>query len=70
MSKKVLITGMAGFIGFHLAKKLKSENFQVCGFDNFNDYYDILYKPQRDLLIFINYGIYHNGKTVKVNPIK
>lgn len=30
----------------------------------------ILYKPQRDLLIFINYGIYHNRKTVKVNPIK
>ena len=30
----------------------------------------ILYKPQRNLLIFINYGIYHNGKTVKVNPIK
>ena len=38
--KKVLITGMAGFIGFHLAKLLVKENYEVVGLDNINDYYD------------------------------
>jgi UDP-glucuronate 4-epimerase len=38
--KKVLITGMAGFIGHHLAKLLLNENYIVVGLDNINDYYD------------------------------
>ena len=38
--KKVLVTGMAGFIGFHLAKLLVKENYEVVGLDNINDYYD------------------------------
>ncbi|MCF6182550.1 NAD-dependent epimerase/dehydratase family protein [Lutibacter sp.] len=38
--KKVLITGMAGFIGHHLAKLLVKSNFEVVGLDNINDYYD------------------------------
>ncbi len=38
--KKVLITGVAGFIGFHLARKLVKEGFDVVGIDNINDYYD------------------------------
>ena len=33
-NKKVLITGMAGFIGFHLTKKLLAQGFQVVGIDN------------------------------------
>ncbi|WP_186758645.1 NAD-dependent epimerase [Echinicola salinicaeni] len=37
---KVLITGMAGFIGFHLAKRLIGENHIIVGLDNINDYYD------------------------------
>jgi UDP-glucuronate 4-epimerase len=37
---KILITGVAGFIGFHLSKKLLKEGFQVIGIDNLNDYYD------------------------------
>ncbi len=36
----VLITGAAGFIGFHLSKRLLKEGFPVVGFDNLNDYYD------------------------------
>ena len=36
----ICITGGAGFIAFHLAKKLKSAGHQVSGFDNFNNYYD------------------------------
>ena len=38
--KKVLITGMAGFIGHHLAKLLIASNYEVVGLDNINDYYD------------------------------
>jgi UDP-glucuronate 4-epimerase len=38
--KKVLITGTAGFIGFHLVRRLIPEGFQVVGIDNINDYYD------------------------------
>ncbi len=38
--KKVLITGAAGFIGFHLSKKLVADSYQVIGIDNINDYYD------------------------------
>ncbi|MEX2463156.1 MAG: NAD-dependent epimerase/dehydratase family protein, partial [Balneolaceae bacterium] len=44
---KVLITGTAGFIGFHLAKKLLSNGFEVLGLDNVNDYYDTRLKKDR-----------------------
>ena len=37
---RILITGVAGFIGFHLAKKLIESSHQVTGVDNLNDYYD------------------------------
>tara|TARA_A100001388_G_scaffold204650_1_gene155543 strand:+ start:508 stop:1533 length:1026 start_codon:yes stop_codon:yes gene_type:complete len=36
----IIITGSAGFIGFHLAKKLLENGFEVVGVDNLNDYYD------------------------------
>ena len=39
-NKKYLITGSAGFIGFHLSKKLLSEGLTVIGVDNLNNYYD------------------------------
>ena len=38
--KKVLITGVAGFIGFHLARLLLKSGYEVIGIDNINDYYD------------------------------
>lgn len=44
---KILITGTAGFIGFHLAKRLLTENFEIYGIDNINDYYDINLKYAR-----------------------
>lgn len=44
---KILITGSAGFIGFHLARKLLSEGWQVIGIDNLNDYYDPKLKEDR-----------------------
>ncbi len=44
---KVLITGAAGFIGFHLGKKLLKDGFRVHGVDNLNDYYDVALKKAR-----------------------
>ena len=46
-SKKVLITGAAGFIGFHLAQKVVNLGYSVTGIDNLNDYYDVSLKHAR-----------------------
>ena len=52
MSKKILVTGSAGFIGFHLSLKLLNRGFSVTGIDNFNNYYDVnLKKKRNDILI-------------------
>lgn len=45
--KRVLITGGAGFIGFHLANKLAEEGHFVIGLDNFNSYYPVYLKNAR-----------------------
>lgn len=45
--QKVLITGAAGFIGFHLAKRLAANGCQVVGLDNMNPYYDVALKNAR-----------------------
>lgn len=45
--KKVLITGAAGFIGFHLSKRLLNEGCCVIGLDNLNNYYDVRLKESR-----------------------
>jgi UDP-glucuronate 4-epimerase len=44
---KVLVTGIAGFIGFHLAKHLLDDGYEITGFDNLNDYYDVQLKVDR-----------------------
>jgi UDP-glucuronate 4-epimerase len=44
---QILVTGAAGFIGFHLSQKLLSQGHQVVGIDNINDYYDIRLKQDR-----------------------
>jgi UDP-glucuronate 4-epimerase len=44
---KVLVTGAAGFIGFHLAARLLRDGFEVYGVDNLNDYYDVNLKKAR-----------------------
>ncbi|ADI00516.1 GDP-mannose 4,6-dehydratase [Salisediminibacterium selenitireducens] len=40
-SKVYLITGVAGFIGYYLSKKLLESDCQLVGIDNVNDYYDV-----------------------------
>ncbi|MDN6290562.1 MAG: NAD-dependent epimerase [Tetragenococcus koreensis] len=44
---KLLVTGAAGFIGFHLSKALTENNIEVVGLDNVNDYYDTQLKKDR-----------------------
>ena len=45
--KNILLTGCAGFIGFHLAKKLFQNNYNIIGIDNLNNYYDVSIKEDR-----------------------
>lgn len=45
--KKILVTGGAGFIGFHLTHRLLEKGLYVIGFDNLNDYYDVSLKNDR-----------------------
>ena len=49
---KILVTGCAGFIGYHLAKHWLDRGFSVYGLDNLNDYYDVTLKNDRlELLV-------------------
>lgn len=52
--KKVLITGTAGFIGFHLANLLLNEEFKVHGYDSMSDYYDVNLKKKRHKILSQN----------------
>ncbi|MDT0682884.1 GDP-mannose 4,6-dehydratase [Roseicyclus sp. F158] len=51
MSERVLITGTAGFIGYHLARLLLSENYVVRGYDGMSDYYDVALKRRRHAML-------------------
>lgn len=46
-SKRIFVTGTAGFIGFHLSKLLLAEGFIVAGYDGMTDYYDVNLKRSR-----------------------
>ncbi len=51
MQKKVLVTGAAGFIGFHISKQLLDEGWRVIGLDSMSDYYDISLKQRRESML-------------------
>ncbi len=59
---KILITGTAGFIGFHLAKKLIDDGHEIIGLDNINDYYDVRIKHGRLMQAGINHNEIEEGK--------
>ena len=52
--RKVLLTGTAGFIGFHLARQLLAEGFRVQGYDGMTDYYDVTLKQRRHAILLQN----------------
>ncbi|MBE5073925.1 GDP-mannose 4,6-dehydratase [Erythrobacteraceae bacterium E2-1 Yellow Sea] len=52
--RKALITGSAGFIGYHLAQLLLDEGFAVIGYDGLTDYYDIRLKERRHQMLLQN----------------
>ena len=57
---KILVTGTAGFIGFHLANSLLDDGHEVVGIDNFNNYYKVKLKRDRNAILEKKEGIYRN----------
>jgi len=70
---KILVTGTAGFIGFHTAHRLLTDGYDVVGLDNLNDYYDPRLKVKRNTILkkFPKYKFYKVdiGDPKKVNLI-
>ena len=56
MKKNILVTGTAGFIGFHLAKLLLENGHNVHGFDGITDYYDVSLKKRRHEMLLQHTG--------------
>jgi hypothetical protein len=66
IEKTYLVTGAAGFIGFHLSKKLLEDSYQMIGIDNLNDYYDPELKRSRlEILEQYNNFTFHKGRFKK-----
>ncbi len=65
---KILITGSAGFIGFHLSKLFLQKGHYVFGVDNLNRYYDVKLKKARNKIL-LSYGKY-KFKKININSTK
>lgn len=63
----ILITGAAGFIGFHLSRRLLSEGHTVVGLDSCNDYYDINLKYARLAMLGIDCGAIQYQQPIQSN---
>lgn len=63
--EKILITGSAGFIGFHLSKLLLYKNYTVAGIDNLNNYYDPKLKEDRLAILKQNKNFIFHEKDIK-----
>lgn len=53
-NRVALVTGAAGFIGFHVCNRLLAENWKVIGFDCMSDYYDVSLKQAREKILLKN----------------
>ncbi len=60
---KILVTGVAGFIGFHSAQHLAAAGHEIIGIDNLNDYYDVRLKHAR----LASLGKYENFRFIKLD---
>ena len=65
---KIYITGIAGFIGFHLAEKLAMQGYEIGGVDNFNDYYDPQLKHDRANILKDKFGIKTYNHDIEIIP--
>jgi UDP-glucuronate 4-epimerase len=61
MINPILVTGSAGFIGYHLAERLLIDGHTIIGIDNLNDYYDVTLKQARlkKLQVHSNFTFHH-----------
>jgi len=56
MARTALVTGAAGFIGYHLCRRLLDDGFRVVGLDDLNDYYEVALKERRQAMLLQNGG--------------
>lgn len=64
--KTVLVTGAAGFIGYHISRKLLDEGWRVVGLDCMSDYYDVSLKEQRESMLLQSASYQSIHKKVEV----
>ncbi|PWB39037.1 MAG: protein CapI [Parcubacteria group bacterium] len=70
-NQTILVTGSAGFIGFHTARRLLDDGQKVIGLDNFNDYYDPRLKEDRNKILETNKNFHlYRGNLEDLSLIK